>query len=273
METVLRPKVDAAWHLHELTATLDLSAFVLFSSASSVLGSAGQANYTAANAYLDALACHRAARGLPALSLAWGLWAGNGMSGDLSTTGRARMARSGILGLSSQDALAMFDLALDAAEPSLVPLRLDVAALSRSPGDVPAILRGMVRSRLRRRAGTEQTSWSRLAGLPDQERARELRSLVCRAAADVLGHEPGHVIDPDQGFLELGFDSLTAIEFRNRLGGITGVRLPPTLIFDYPSAAAVAGRLASGLAPAAAVTPVDAQLAALESALTGPDCG
>ncbi|WAL67946.1 SDR family NAD(P)-dependent oxidoreductase [Amycolatopsis cynarae] len=265
MDAVLRPKVDAAWHLHELTASLDLAAFVLYSSAGGTLGAAGQANYSAANVFLDALAHHRAALGLPAVSLAWGLWSEGGMSGDLADTDLVRMARSGVLGLSFADGLELFDATFGAGQPSLVPVRLDMSGVRGDTHGVPAMLRGLVRGGSRRRAEAADDSWDRIVALPAEERGRALLDLVCGAAAVVLGHERREAIDPRKGFIELGFDSLTAIELRNRLDALTGRRLPATLIFDHPSAAALAGFLGAGLADTSSL--VDTRLAGLEAAV------
>ncbi|NUR58768.1 MAG: SDR family NAD(P)-dependent oxidoreductase [Catenulispora sp.] len=249
MDAVLRPKVDAAWNLHALTAGLDLSAFVLFSSFGGTLGAAGQANYAAANVFLDALAQHRRASGLPAVSMAWGLWSQGGMSAALPSTDLVRMARSGVLGLSVPAGLRLFDVAATAGEPALAPVHLDLSALGAGAEEVPAMLRSLVRTPAARHrradsaAETDRREWSRLAQLAGAERDRALMGLVTRLAAAVLGHEPGHRLDPEAGFLELGFDSLTAIEYRNRLDAATGQRLPATLIFDHPNPAALAARL------------------------------
>ncbi|HET6705936.1 type I polyketide synthase [Amycolatopsis sp.] len=264
MDTVLRPKLDAAWHLHDLTAELDLAAFVLFSSVAGTLGSAGQANYSAGNVFLDALAHHRVSLGLPAVSLAWGLWSG-GMAGALGDTDLVRMARSGLAGLSFADGLELFDATFGTGQPSLVPVRLDVAALRADAHHVPPMLRGLVRGGARRRATVTGDAWARIVAMPAAERERALLDLVCGTAAVVLGHERPDAIDPRKGFTELGFDSLTAIELRNRLDEVTGHRLPATLIFDHPSAAAVAGFLGADLADQPST--VDSQLAALEAAL------
>jgi pimaricinolide synthase PimS3 len=285
MDTVLRPKVDAAWHLHELTAELDLAAFVLYSSAGGTLGAAGQANYSAANVFLDALAHHRAALGKPAVSLAWGLWSEGGMSGELAETDLIRMARSGVFGLSFADGLELFDATFGTSQPSLVPVRLDMSGL-RADAHVPAMLRGLVRGGTvydgtvhggtvhggltrggsgPRRPPVVDDSWSRIVALPAAERGRALLDLVCGTAAVVLGHEKRDAVDPRKGFIELGFDSLTAIELRNRLDTVTGKRLPATLIFDHPSAAALAEFLGEDLADAS--SPVDSQLSGLETAL------
>ncbi|MFE0028008.1 beta-ketoacyl reductase, partial [Amycolatopsis sp. NPDC059021] len=264
MADVLKPKVDAAWHLHELTADRALTAFVLFSSAGGTLGAAGQANYAAANVFLDALACHRRALGLPAVALAWGLWSDGGMSGALPETDLVRMARSGVLGLSIADGLALLDLALCADEPALVPVRLDLSAVR---DETPAMLRALLPGHGRRVAASapDDSEWSRLSRLSGADLDEALLELVRRTAAAVLGHDDAAAVDPRKGFLELGFDSLTAIELRNRLGGVTGMRFPVTLIFDHPSPAAVAGLIRDGLVTADRV-PVEEYLAELEAA-------
>ncbi|WP_370934855.1 type I polyketide synthase [Amycolatopsis sp. cg13] len=258
MDAVLRPKVDAAWHLHELTASLDLAAFVLYSSAGGTLGAAGQANYSAANVFLDALAHHRAAQGLPAVSLAWGLWSEGGMSNDLADTDLIRMARSGVFGLSFADGLELFDATVAAGQPSLVPVRLDMSGLRADAHSVPAMLRGLIRGR--RRVEAVDDSWNQVLRLSGAERVRAAVDLVCGTAAVVLGHERRDAVDPRKGFIELGFDSLTAIELRNRLDVLTGMRLPATLIFDYPSVQVLGEHLVADGAPSA----VEVQLDALE---------
>ncbi|WP_344339788.1 KR domain-containing protein, partial [Kitasatospora putterlickiae] len=153
--SVLRPKVDAAWHLHELTAGLDLAVFALYSSASGVLGGSGQGNYAAGNAFLDGLAAHRRSLGLPAVSLAWGLWAeAAGMGGRLSDTDLARMARVGTLPLAADQGLALLDAALTGEPAAVVPIRLDVAGVRAE--DLPPLLRDLAPAarapRARRRA-------------------------------------------------------------------------------------------------------------------------
>ncbi|WSE26433.1 type I polyketide synthase [Amycolatopsis rhabdoformis] len=248
MDAVLRPKVDAAWHLSELTASMDLAAFVLFSSAGGTLGAAGQANYSAANVFLDALAQHRVAAGLPGVSLAWGLWSEGGMSGELGDTDLIRMARSGVFGLSFADGLELFDAVFGTAEPALVPVRLDLSGLRADAHSVPAMLRGLVKRSSRRRVEAVDDSWGRIGALPAAERPRAVAELVCGTAAVVLGHDNASAVDPRKGFIELGFDSLTAIELRNRLDGVTGLRLPATLIFDYPSVEVLAEFLVGSVA-------------------------
>ncbi|MFF3484582.1 SDR family NAD(P)-dependent oxidoreductase [Streptomyces sp. NPDC002701] len=257
VERVLRPKADAAWHLHELTREMDLSAFVLFSSAAGVIGGPGQGNYAAANAFLDGLAAHRRAQGLPAQSLAWGLWSTeSGMGGELVEGDRQRLNRAGMEGLSPDQGLQLFDVASASAATALVPMNLDVRTLDAE--DVPSLLRGLVRSSAVRRAvsaqggGETDALRQRLAGLTDAERYEELLTLVRTHAAAVLGHASAEAIEPERAFKDLGFDSLGAVEFRNALNAVTGLRLPPTLIFDYPNARVLAEHLVTEVAPAAA---------------------
>ncbi|HEY8984094.1 MAG TPA: SDR family NAD(P)-dependent oxidoreductase [Streptomyces sp.] len=258
LDTVLRAKADAAWHLHRLTRHLDLKAFVLFSSAAATLGSAGQGNYAAANTFLEALAGHRHAEGLPALALGWGLWdQDSGMTGQLTEAERARIARGGMRALSAAEGLALLDAALltaGADEAVLLPVRLDPAAL-RAAGPVPAALRGLVRNPVRRarvadRAGAAATAdglVARLLASSEDERVRALTDLVRGEVAAVLGHASPAAVEAERTFNELGFDSLTSVELRNRLQAATGLRLTATLIFDHPSPVALAGHLLSEL--------------------------
>ncbi len=238
---VFAPKADAAWHLHEATRDLDLSAFVLFSSGAGVFGSAGQGNYAAANGFLDGLAAWRQARGLPAVSLAWGLWApASGMTGHLAGTDIVRARRGGMLALQPDEALALFDAALGCAGPGLVLAKLDLAGLSRAPaGDVPPLLGALVPARRTAAAAPApppgQDLAARLAQLPPDQQEQELLDLVRGQAATILGHPGPATIDPGQPFKDIGFDSLTAVELRNRLTTATGIRLPATLIFDHPT--------------------------------------
>ncbi|MCP2167839.1 type I polyketide synthase [Goodfellowiella coeruleoviolacea] len=243
LDEVLRPKADGAWHLHELTRDLPLSAFVLFSSFSGLLGSGGQANYAAANAFLDGLARHRRRLGLPATSLAWGLWSTDiGMAARLGATAINRMAAGGVGALGVAEGLALFDAALTTDEPVVVPVRLDRGAI-RAAGPVPALLRGLVPPAPARTRG------------PDPA---DVPGLVRRTAAAVLGHAPGEQIRADRAFRELGFDSLTAVDLRNRLAARTGLDLPATVVFDYPTADALAEHLVHRLTGARAVAPAPA---------------
>jgi len=247
LDAVLRPKIDSAWHLHEATRGLDLAGFVLFSSIASVLGTAGQANYAAANAAMDALAQARRAAGLPAVSMAWGPWApAGGMAGRLSETDRRRLARFGLRPLSVEQGLRLFDAALAGDTAAAVPAQLDIAAL-RAAADLPPTLRGLVPARARRVAGGRSESAGglvqRLSGLPAADRPDALRDLVLGQVAVVLGHADARTVDGSRTFRELGLDSLSSVELRNQLSTVTGMPLPATLVFDYPTAAAMAGFL------------------------------
>ncbi|WP_374209231.1 type I polyketide synthase [Kitasatospora sp. A2-31] len=248
---VLRPKVDAAWHLHELTRGSELRAFVMFSSAAGVLGQSGQSSYAAANAFLDALAQRRRAAGLPAQSLAWGLWAeAGGMTRHLAEADLVRLSRTGLAAMPSDQGLALFDAALRTDRPVLVPARLDTAAL-RAQAEVPPLLRGLIRTPRRREAvATGTTSFrERFGGLSPEQRARAVLDLVRAHVAAVLGYASPDRVEPDRGFLDLGLDSLTALELRNRLGAEAGLRLTATLIFDHPTPAAVARHLEAAAFP------------------------
>ncbi|MDL4817269.1 type I polyketide synthase [Actinomadura opuntiae] len=257
LDGVMRPKVDAAWNLHELTQDLDLSMFVMFSSAAGIMGNAGQANYAAANAFLDALAAHRRSLGLPAVSLAWGLWERtSAMTAGMDAADRDRMARGGILGLSDETGLALFDAAETVGEALVVPVQLDIARL-RSGGDVPALFRGLVTGPTRRVAGNLKLAEglaARLAALPAADAAAEVVELVRRNMAVVLGHPDPSGVNLQRSFREAGVDSLIALELRNRLAEETGLRLPATLVFDYPSPAELAEFLRTELLGETSVT-------------------
>jgi len=270
VEAVMRAKVDGAWHLHELTRRLDLDLFVLFSSIAGVWGSPGQGAYAAANTFLDALAAHRQRQGQRALSLAWGPWqlandntrrVAEGMTGHLTPADWQRMAAQGLQPLTGADGLALFDAGCGAGDgkPSalLIPARLDPSAFRRSGHDAPALISGLVAavparttSTRRRNAATAGTSTdtahattglaARLAALPTpSEREEIVRELILAQAARVLGMADLASVDSRRSFRELGFDSLTAVELRNRLSEATGLRLPATVVFDYPSPSAL----------------------------------
>ncbi|WP_395575266.1 SDR family NAD(P)-dependent oxidoreductase [Streptomyces sp. BK79] len=279
-ETVLRPKADTAWHLHELTRDHDLGGFIMFSSAAGVLGAAGQGNYAAANAFLDALARHRRGQGLPGQSLAWGLWQGGvGMTREMSDADRSRMRRGGVGSLTVEDGLRLFTAALTVDEPVLLPVRLDPAALRAAGPDVQAMLRELVpvgtrrRTPARTRAGDGadggRALTERLAGLPAGERAHAVGELVRAHVGAVLGHTGPDAIDPEVTFQQLGFDSLAGIELRNRLKAATGLHLSAAVVFDQPTPAALARHLTEELTAddAAVSRAVLADVDRLEAAL------
>ncbi|MBZ4586022.1 type I polyketide synthase, partial [Mycobacterium avium subsp. hominissuis] len=251
IDTVLRAKVDAAWNLHELTRDLDVGAFVMFSSIAGLAGASGQGNYAAGNSFLDGLAAHRRAHGLPAISLGWGLWdQASAMTGGLGAADLARFGRDGIVAMSSQEALELMDTALIVDEPFLLPAHIDLAALrvKFDGGTLPPMFVDLINAPTRRQvddslaaAKSKSALLQRLEGLPEDEQQAVLLDLVRSNIATVLGSSSPEAIHPDRAFQELGFDSLTAVEMRNRLKAATGLALSPTLIFDYPNSAALAG--------------------------------
>ncbi|MFE3169924.1 type I polyketide synthase, partial [Streptomyces sp. NPDC059224] len=274
LAAVLAPKVLGARWLDELTRDRDLTRFVLFSSASGTLGNAGQAAYSAANAHLDALARQRRAAGLPATSLGWGLWERrSGITGELSETDLARIARSGIAALPTAEALTLLDAAVTLGDAAVLPLRLDTAALHRLD-PLPAVFTGLVHGRRRTR---QQSGWAdRLRALTVPERRRAALDLVRTQAAGVLDLAGAEQVGAEQSFADLGVDSLTALELRNRLGAATGLRLPTTLVFDHPTPAELAGFVlaeAGGLQPGPeSAAPVLAAAADEPIAIIGMAC-
>nr|WP_281356749.1 SDR family NAD(P)-dependent oxidoreductase [Amycolatopsis anabasis] len=265
LDAVLRPKVDAAVNLHELTRAHDVSVFALFSSMAGVLGGPGQGNYAAANAFLDALAQRRRAQGHPAVSLAWGLWEQSSeLTGEVDLD---RMTAQGIHPLTTEEALALFDAGLAGDRALLVPARLDTTALQAAAkaGAVPALLRGLLRKPAKRTAEPTAADGAeslvpRLAGLSREEQHRVLLEVVRTHTAAVLGHSGLEAVEPGRAFTELGLDSLTAVELRNRLNWATEVSLPASLIFNHPTPIALAQHLQT-------------QVGAAESALDGAPAG
>ncbi|WP_246537907.1 type I polyketide synthase [Saccharopolyspora endophytica] len=257
---VLAAKVAGAWNLHELTRDHDVRWFVLFSSAAGVLGGAGQANYAAGNAFVDGLAAFRRSRGLPAVSVAWGLWEQrSGMTEGLGETDLARIARTGTKALSTQDGLALLDRAISSPEDLLVAARLDPRADPNAP--VHPLLRGLVRQPAapRRRAlaapGADGSAAlrQRLLAQRTDDRRNTVLDLVRTQVAAVLGHSDPGAVAPESAFKDLGLDSLTAVDLRNRLGTATGLRLPATLAFDHPNSGALAAHLLTNLLDPVAV--------------------
>ncbi|WP_310591786.1 type I polyketide synthase [Streptomyces resistomycificus] len=255
VDTVLAPKVRGAWHLHELTRHLDLSAFVLFSSIASVLGTAGQANYAAANAFLNGLAQARRAQGLPAHALCWGFWAQRSeMVADINDADVVRLQRQGVLPMPSTEGLALFDAALSHHEPVLVPARLNLAPPPAGHPGSP-LLRTLTAASAPSggAAGHQEATADNLAqqlrSLAPADAQPLLLDAVRAQTATVLGHPDTRRIGPAATFKELGIDSLTALELRNKLAAVTGLKLPATLVFDHPNPTALARFLATRITP------------------------
>ncbi|MGW4488740.1 type I polyketide synthase [Amycolatopsis sp. NPDC004368] len=278
LDTVLRPKVDAAWHLHELTADLDLAAFVMFSSVAGTLGTPGQTNYAAANAGLDAIAEYRRGLGLPSLAIAWGLWVQpTGMTASLNDRDVQRSVRSGMSPLDDERGLALFDSALQSETATVVAMELDSAVLRAGGEHAPLVLRGLLPSGSLRRPTATGTGggvlMEKLTELSEPERRHALLELIADQTRVVLGHTGDSVIDHGRSFHDMGFDSLTSVELRNRLAAETGLKLPATLLFDEPNPAALARYLLiESTAGTGAVGPrqvtADVGLASVETAVT-----
>jgi acyl carrier protein len=254
---VFAPKVDAVRHLDALTRDLELDAFVVYSSVSAVFMGAGSGSYAAANAYLDGLMANRRAAGLPGLSLAWGLWdQTDGMAANTDELTRSRMnRRGGLQAMPLAEGMELFDAAVGSARSLLIPAKLDlrgVRAEAAAGGGVPHLLRGLVRAgRQLARTGSarEGELLRRLAALPADEQEKVLVDLVRAQAAVVLGHAGPEAIGADTAFKDTGFDSLTSVELRNRLRAETGLKLPATLVFDYPNPQTLARHLHAELIP------------------------
>jgi acyl transferase domain-containing protein/acyl-CoA synthetase (AMP-forming)/AMP-acid ligase II/NADPH:quinone reductase-like Zn-dependent oxidoreductase/acyl carrier protein len=236
LDTVLRPKVDGAWNLHELTRHLDLAAFVLFSSAAGTFGNPGQGNYAAANAFLDGLAQYRRQLGLPSVSLAWGYWRdASELTAHLGHVDHQRGKRLGMTGLSVEEGMRLFDAGLRGFEPVLVAAKLDLPGLRTATGEVPPLLRVLAGRRRPPADGPSALAEGLAKGLAPSEQRLALLELVRANAAAVLGHHDHAQLGEAQVFKDAGFDSLTAVELRNRLRAATGVQLPATTVFDHPT--------------------------------------
>jgi short-subunit dehydrogenase/acyl carrier protein len=271
LRTVFAPKARGAWNLHELTKEMELSQFVLFSSVAATLGSAGQANYAAANAFLDALAAQRQAEGLPASSIAWGLWASeSAMTARLSDTDLARMRRSGMVPIEDSQGLQLLDGAIASGEPTTVATPLEPTALRSQArgGELPALFAGLVRTPPARRPAAGASLAQRLARAPEAGREALVLELVRSEVATVLGHPSPEAIEPSRAFKELGFDSLAAVELRNRLKQVTGLRLASTVVFDHPTPIELAEYLLAEASDGSmAIPPGDDELNRLEAML------
>jgi acyl transferase domain-containing protein/NAD(P)-dependent dehydrogenase (short-subunit alcohol dehydrogenase family)/acyl carrier protein len=273
MDRVLAPKVDGAINLHELTRHMELGAFVMFSSVAGTFGKAGSANYAAANAFLDAIAAHRRVQGLPATSIAWSLWEQDTeMSHRVREIERQRLSSAGVDALSAQQGLRLFDEACNADAALAIAMPVDIRALRTlvQADMLPALLRGLApasaRNPSRDRAGSLAR---RLRNLADSERALAILDAVRGEVAILLGHASPTAVDPRSTFKELGFDSLSALELRNKLNVITGLRLPATLVFNHPTSATLADYLLERMPREAIVdaVPVHSELQKLEAAV------
>ncbi|OLF05412.1 hypothetical protein BLA60_36335 [Actinophytocola xinjiangensis] len=250
LDAVIAPKADAVWHLHELAG--DVDAFVMFSSVSGLLGSPGQGNYAAANSFLDALATHRRALGQPATSLAWGTWGPSaGMTSELSDSQMQRLSGSWMPPLTAAQGTALFDVAIATDAPVQALLRVNPAGLRAL---APPLLRDLAPKVTRRatasRARSDGSLTEHLARLDEAGRLTVLRDIVVNNVAGVLGHTDSAEIDPDRAFLELGFDSLIAVELRNLLSDMVGLRLQTSVIFEARTATGLATWLRDELAAA-----------------------
>ncbi|MEU3522226.1 SDR family NAD(P)-dependent oxidoreductase, partial [Streptomyces sp. NPDC006654] len=277
MAPVLAAKVDAAWNLHELTEGAGLAGFVLYSSAAAVMGSPGQGSYAAANAFLDALASCRRDRQLAGQSLAWGLWEQTSeITGQLAGADLSRLRRGGVQPMTTEQGLALFEAAAALGVPLAVPARLDLSAFSRGGRAVPPLLRGLTAGVVSARPTAAEATAAdgsglaaRLAALGPADREHEVLEIVRAAAAVVLGHARPGDIDPQRAFRDMGIDSLTGLELRNRLASETGLSLPATLVFDHPTPADLASHLCPEIVADVVVEPaVFTQLTQLESILS-----
>ncbi|NKZ09055.1 SDR family NAD(P)-dependent oxidoreductase [Actinomadura latina] len=255
MDRVLAAKADAAWFLHEATAEQELTLFAVVSSLSGVLGAPGQGNYAAANTFLDALAAHRRSLGLAGQSVSWGLWAlDSGMTSRLGTDGVAQKRAEGVLALSTEHALELFDAAISAPAEHLVAVRWDMAALRRQAGaaELAPLLADLVPAARRTASAGESVSQlvSRLRAADQAERRRLLVELVSAHVAAVLGHERADAVDAGVPVQNLGLDSLGGIQVRNRLQAATGLALPAMLVYSNPTSEALAEHIHERLSSA-----------------------
>ncbi|MFF8479234.1 SDR family NAD(P)-dependent oxidoreductase [Streptomyces sp. NPDC015414] len=254
LDRVLAAKADAAWYLHEATRDLSLALFSVVSSLSGVLGGPGQANYAAANAFLDALAVHRRQSGLPGQSTSWGLWAeAGGMSGRLGADELAQLRAGGVLPFTPDQAVELFDAACTSGAGHLIGVRWDLPTLRRlaAENELMPLLAELAPAVRRAAASGESVPQlvSRLRGTDPAGRRRLLTELVRSTVATVLGHDRADTVGATAAFKDLGLDSLGGVNVRNRLQTATALSLPASLVFDYPTAQALADSLLERLLP------------------------
>ncbi len=255
LDRVLAPKVNGSWLLHELTRDYKLDGMVLFSSAAGSLGAPGQSNYSAANAFLDALAGYRSARGLPTKSLAWGMWEalGVGMVAALGRAELARMSRQGIVPIAVDGGMRLLDDALLRPEPAMVPVHFDLSKIQRvaeDVGTVPSVWKALLKPRLRKVSGATEDALilrSKLVGLGTDERHALLVDRLRDEVATVLGLGNDTEIPVDESLGDMGLDSLMAVELRNRISAFTGISIAVSVAFEYPTLDAMAGYLSESL--------------------------
>ncbi len=278
LSSVLAAKAAGAAHLDELTAGLDLDAFVLFSSAAATFGGQGQGNYAAANAFLDGLAQRRAAAGRAGLSVAWGPWAGAGLAGS-SEAVRQRLGRGPQPPMDPRLAVLALGQAMAGRDSLLTVADMDWARFAAIPGaaDLPLVrdLPEIAAARAAAGGGTADLPIGgelarQLAGMGRDEQERMLAELIQAQAAEVLGYSSAAAVTADRAFTDLGFDSLTSLDMRQRLSIGTGLRLPSTLLFDYPTPVVLARYLQAEMThgESATATPVFTELDQLESSLS-----
>lgn len=252
LDTALAAKAVGAWHLHELTAHLDLSMFVLFSSAAGVFGWPGQANYSAANVFLDGLAGYRQRRGLPATALAWGWWGDTYSLDELDDAGRARFGRLGLTPITSAEAVEFFDAALRTGVPYALPVGLDISKVADgSTGEPAPLFRALPHAggRAAAKADDPAALTARMAALGPAERLSAMTELLKAPVSMVLGHATPDVVQSDRQFAEMGLDSLASIELGARLRAMTGVRVGNAVIYKHPTVRLLAGHVLEQIIP------------------------
>ncbi|MET8422894.1 type I polyketide synthase [Nocardia sp. NPDC004860] len=257
LDAVLPAKANGAWHLHELTQHLDLSMFVLFSSSAGAFGWAGQANYTAANVFLDSLARYRHRRGLPATAMAWGWWAEDtSNTGGLDDKGRARLGRMGLTPMPTAAAMELFDAALGTGQPYVLPIGLDLTRLTAAEptGEPAPLFRALApaRPQAAQQAGDSTELAARMAGLGPAERHQAMTDLLKTPVSIVLGYATPDAVQPDRPFAEMGLDSLSSIELGARLRAMTGVKLGNAVIYQHPTVRLLAKHVLDQVTPRAA---------------------
>ena len=256
LDAVLAAKADAAWHLHHLTADRDLAAFVLFSSAAGTLGSPGQANYAAANAFLDALARQRNHTQRQATSVAWGYWqTPSGMTGHLNATDLSRLSSTGLIPITSEHGTTLFDAALTRQRPNVLASPINIGTLTRHARHhtLDPVLSALTTGRRQAATASPQTLAARLATQTPSQRLDTLTAMVTATTAAVLAHPDQAALDPDRPFKDLGIDSLSALQLRNTLNQHTGLALPATVALDHPTPTTLATHLADLLTADTAV--------------------